>query len=651
MLQFLHVPFTHLPMGRKLFYSFGLVTALSLAAIGLALQSSNSLLHDGSKGQLIAEINFLLLQAQTAERDFALRPDLNTTKNVERAISDLNALVVNLMKSGTPEESLQMDRVRTSSQAYLEQFRLFVAASQDASQSLWQMQQQADQARIQFEFVELDMLDSLRESQMSQRESDPATLTMAENSSRLIRMLLAIRVQEFSFVESGGENYLADWKGLIEGISDQVARLKTGGTEDHQAVLQAAQDALVNYHAAFNRYSECRVLKDNSSRLMRQLANQVLQLAKDSLEQQQQKMEVKAQAVLRLLCLGGIVILSLAVFSGWAIRQLILPPMHQTLQLARSIASGDLRQDITTERRDELGQLCQAMGTMTLNLRSLVHRIATGVEQLHLSASDLQQASLENSEGAVAQQKEAEMAATSTDRMVHSAQSISQSAAQACDAAVQANLQARAGERVVRESADQIFILAQELEGSTSAVRELHRGSERIGVVLDVIKAVAEQTNLLALNAAIEAARAGGQGLGFAVVAGEVRALARRTQESTLEIEQLISEFQGMSSSAVESMAQSMSRGREAAALGKDAQKALNLITQAASRIEEINHQIESAALEQSRVATEISRSVGRVHKIADECARTTMLVSDSSSDLAGLGSELQVLVRQFRTE
>lgn len=195
MLTLLRSGLVDLQVGRKLMLAFGMVSILSLVALAIAFQSTQTLLNDNRQNQAIAEMNLLLQQARSAEKDFALNADKRPAQLVDVTLAALeqhaNGLIVD-----DATNLVGLDQIRASAQAYRKQFGQFVTDSHQAAQALKDMQKQADEARMQFEFVELEMYSALRATIATHRELNADTLTFAENASELLRLLLALRNRE-----------------------------------------------------------------------------------------------------------------------------------------------------------------------------------------------------------------------------------------------------------------------------------------------------------------------------------------------------------------------------------------------------------------------------------------------------------------------
>ncbi|MDP2244767.1 MAG: methyl-accepting chemotaxis protein [Pseudomonas sp.] len=651
MLQTASRLFTDLAVSKKLLCGFALVLLLTIAVAVSGFIAVQTILQGHNLTGQLAAVNTEILQARRLERGFAIEQSTESAERVHKSLAAVTELLARL-EQGVP--AAQAKHYQTMQQAvadYLTQFDTYVDLQSRASAARQDMSDAAAETRDQFETLELDMYDAVRELRLQGdrlRGSDP--LTLAETASGMSKRMLDLRGQESLFIIDSSAAALEEWAYVSEDLQSVARSLMVWLNDEQKASIETALQSLTTYQRSFGYYQQVREQSRTTETAMIERARAVLGLAEAAQAAEEQRMAAGSRQAMLLLAGMSAAAVIFGLLAAWLITRSIIIPLRQSVAFAQRIAQGDLSQDLPLNRRDELGQLLAAMQAMTSSLRSLVGRIGGSVSQIAAAAEQLSAITAQTSAGVQRQRQETEQTATAMHQMAATVQEVAQNAEQASMAARDADREAQQGNQVVQQAVAQIGSLALEVDQSAAAIQALNQESARIGSVLEVIRAVAEQTNLLALNAAIEAARAGDQGRGFAVVADEVRALARRTHDSTEEIEGLIGSLQRMAGGAVEQMESSRKLTQRTVALAGEAGAALGRITQAVSTIEQMNQQIAAAAEEQSAVAETISESVTRVRDIGEQSATASEQTAASSAELARLGVELQDLVAQFRT-
>mgnify|MGYP003668524953 FL=1 len=348
-------------------------------------------------------------------------------------------------------------------------------------------------------------------------------------------------------------------------------------------------------------------------------------------------------AVTTLLAITVLALLAWGIIAG------ISAAVARLENASNQLAEGNLTARTNDRSKDELGRISQAFDRMAERFQQTISQVAGSSSQLAAAAEETSAISVQTGSGVRQQTHEVAQVATAMHEMTTTVQDVARNAAGAAEASHQAEQEAQQGRKLATQTIDAIQTLAEEVERAADVIQSLEKESGNITSVLSVIQGTAEQTNLLALNAAIEAARAGEQGRGFAVVADEVRALASRTQQSTTEIQSMITRLQAGADQAVSVMQSSREkagRGVEAVGLASDR---LLAITDAVTRINDINIQIASAAEEQSSVAEEINRNISNVNDIAQQTSTASEQSAATSEELARLANDLQQLISHFR--
>ena len=428
----------------------------------------------------------------------------------------------------------------------------------------------------------------------------------------------------------------------LEKLNPYFATSATQTLSTLTRTMEQYQQALQLYASTDNTIIDMR-------KKMTEYGSSVLSRSDELYKIQLQRRDIESATANSMQLITTLLVLLFGIAAAVIITRQITRPLRETLDVVERIASGDLSHNLRVTRRDELGVLQQGIARMGTTLRDLIGGIRDGVTQIASAAEELSAVTEKTSAGVNSQKIETDQVATAMHEMTATVQEVARNAEQASQAAAAADGEARDGDKVVNQAIDQIERLAVEVGRSTEAMAVLQQESDKIGSVMDVIKAVAEQTNLLALNAAIEAARAGDAGRGFAVVADEVRGLAQRTQKSTEEIQTLVAALQSGTQHVASVMNNSRSLTDSSVTLTRQAGTSLQGITRTVSNIQSMNQQIAAAAEQQSAVAEEISRSIVNVRDVSEQTAAASDETAKSSVELARLGNQLQEMVSHFK--
>jgi len=358
-----------------------------------------------------------------------------------------------------------------------------------------------------------------------------------------------------------------------------------------------------------------------------------------------------AQQHLRMLALGavlaGVFALILYLYGGFYVST--RTTLRRLSGAMDKVAAGDMTVSFQAHSRDELGELAQGFSETVRRIRSLIDQVGHTVVAVEEQAGQVLAVSARSNQAVSGQREQIEQVATAMNQMSATAQEVARSAALAADGAQQVNRESANGRTLVESQQGSIGRLAAEIDQTVLAINQLADDSRAIGQVLEVIRSIAEQTNLLALNAAIEAARAGEQGRGFAVVADEVRTLARRTQDSTAQIALMIQRLQDGVGAAVRAMGSSHQMAAGTVDEARQVQQALGNILGAVEGIVEQNQQIAAAVEQQTAVAHDIDQNIVAINRAAQDTTQGACQTEDASRALSGQVMELKRLIGAFR--
>ena len=645
--------FTDFKVGTKLNIGFGIVLFFVLMLAINGLYGISKTIEDIENSDDVNRMVKHVKEARISEKNYSLRHSDLSIQSFDEMVSEIHSLALETKRDlPEPYYQTQMDLIIKSTNDYSQELKNVVKMQEQSDAFSLEM---LDKARL----VE-QLLSDMREDKKADYEylinnrgshvDIKEAIEKADDANRLIKQMLDTRRDEKNFTILMDSE---DAESVVNNVKEMkllVARLIKSY---HQiSDIEIAKKVLANielYNASFNSYVSIKEQIEKSEEIMLDKARESEKLIYDARKYQKKRFD----DALNMIRIVSIAVALLSVFFCLVIRtvivRIIVLPLQEAVRITRSVSDGDLSITSAVERKDEFGDLLTAIDHMTASLREIMTLLTDNIRQIATASEELSSVAKQTSDGLYSQGHDVEQVATAITEMSATASEVANRADFTSQAAQQADTQTKSGNDIVVSTLQGMETLAQGVRESSEIIHKVKVDSENITSVLDVIKNIADQTNLLALNAAIEAARAGEHGRGFAVVADEVRSLAQKTQDSTIEVEELIDALKVGADNAVGAMDSSQIQVKKMVDMSDQVNSSLESITQEVSTITEMNIQIATAAKEQSNVAEEVGVRMNSIQDISEQSVLASKQTSEASSELAQLGDKLQSLVMRFR--
>ena len=353
--------------------------------------------------------------------------------------------------------------------------------------------------------------------------------------------------------------------------------------------------------------------------------------------------------VINLLVFFSLSVL-LALILTLTIPNTIRNPLKLINNLLDGLSQGNLSQKANYHKQDEFGQLAEHYDETVDHLRDIIEEVSISAIEISDAAENNNRSSESLATEISIQNQEATNVATAMTEMELSFTEVARSAALTNDKVIEAQTLADKGNQAIEENARLNESLSEKLSESARLTSNVEEYSVNIGSILDVIRSISEQTNLLALNAAIEAARAGEQGRGFAVVADEVRTLAQKTSDSTIEIGEMINKLHEAVHNAVNNVNQCVEAMEVSSNTNKNVSSAISEFNEVIHEIVNMATHIATAAEQQQLTASEISRNINGISESTSHTRDAVRQLNESGKTLSELSEKQSGLVQRFTT-
>jgi len=666
-----------LSIKQKLWGGFALILAIlvisGLNTLWSASSTKNKVLSMTQEIQpaLITsmELRSVLKDATTSLGFFSLTNEALHKQNFQEAVSKIDNIVQTLAHNQVVENHAQSSELIKEIQGDVEKFKSYETRMFQLAGDLQENFLVLGYARDNINPISQVILQGLSNMMASEAEEEftderlKLTKTLSELRYLWMQVIANIRIYMFY----GNDDALSNVVLFLQGVKDLVTKFKTYEElhtfQQEEGIAQVEEQVnkwdvnlqkLIKIQKSDKARLDAYLIKTEIGPLIARINDNLIVLvdAQRGITTQTSA-EIVAQAdnttnVITFLLIFGVGLGSVIAFL---ITSAIVMPINRAVEVMNDIAQGegDLTRRLDQVGSDEVSRLTGGFNKFAQRLQELIKQVSEFVMQLITASNELSTAAERVNSTITQQQAETSQIITAVSQMSDTSKVVAQNANEAAEVAQDVDTQTSQNQQIVLQALSGINNLADETQSTADVITNLGSDIQGISAIIDVIRDITEQTNLLALNAAIEAARAGEQGRGFAVVADEVRTLANRTKQSTLEISKKIESLQSESKEAVVRMEKNREVAQSTATLTIEAGESLGAITAAVADILTKAQQIAGAATQQSKVAEEVYNNVSNINELTQATSDAAANVAQSSNGLNQMSASLKNLVGQFK--